>query len=156
MTILSKDVLVEHGPYICFADVAGPIDERVYGGLNRFTLKPFTFFMLSVDLLESYCMMTNSFSPIDPYESVQLDKPQEIKELATEILLWAIQLLRTKQRVFKEHVADGDFYQGTTRYELGGFTGEHLRQDLVDTLLYLAGEFSRIASNRRCLVISGV
>ena len=157
MTILSKEIFTNHGPYIQFADRADRIDENRFGSQNRISLAPFVFFQLSINLLESYSSITNGFSPIDPYETVQLHEPHEIKDLASEVLLWVIQLLRTKHSVFRKEVLDYSFYEGSLRFDLKGeLTGEHLRLDLIETLLFLAGRFSRIACAKRCLVIAGV
>ena len=109
------------------------------------------------ELLGTYCSVTNSCSPIDPYEFVQLDNPYEIRKLASEFLMWAYQMSRAGQTEFTKQVSDYGFYEDTRRVRYqSDFDGEHLRLDMIETLLMLVGRLCKIAQAKRCLVIAGI
>jgi hypothetical protein len=57
---------------------------------------------------------------------------------------------------FYAEVADRGFYDDSRRVRYNSdLDGEHLRLDMIETLLMLVEKMSRIAQAKRCLVIEG-
>ena len=157
MAILSKEILVTHGPFIEFTDCPHRLHDGEYSYPSRSNLDHSLFYEMSDDLLGAYCSVTNTCSPIDPYEFKQLGNPHEIRKLASELLMWAHQLSRAGLSVFTKEVMDYGFYDDTRRVRFDSdLNGEHLRLDMIETLLMLAGRFVKIAQAKRCLVIGGI
>jgi hypothetical protein len=157
MAILSKEILVNHGPFIQFADCPQRLhdDECSYPSQSNFS--HCVFYEMSDSLLGAYCSVTNTCSPIDPYEFTQLVNPHDIRRLASELLMWAHQLSRAGLRVFTKEVVDHGIYYDTRRVRINrDLNGENLRLDMIETLLMLAGRFVKIAQAERCLVIGGI
>ena len=157
MTILSKNVLNEYGPFIRFADCPSELSSNKLSYPNRSNFGDNVFFEMSENLLGAFCSVTNTSSPIDPYEFVQLDDPHKIRKLASELLIWTHQLTRAGSRFLTKEVEDYSFYHRSLRPHHGSdVTGEDLRLDMIETLLLLVGQFSKIAKAKRCLVIAGI
>ena len=157
MTILSKDILTNNHTYIRFADCPGKLYDNELSYPSRSNYDDNVFFEMSENLLGVICSVTNTASPIDPYEFVQLTDSYKIRILASELLIWSFQLARAGSEVFKERVEDYSFYKGSLRAHFDrDLNGEHLRLDLIETLLMLAGQLSKIAQAKRCLVIAGI
>jgi hypothetical protein len=158
MTIISKEILTKHGPYIKFADcpIKASKNRLIYQRNSDFDGN--IFYEMPIDLLETwYSVATRIGLDIDPYEFVELDNSYEIRKLASELLVSTFVLTRTHPQVFKRIVLDDGFYEGSLRpHDGGNLTGEHLRLDMIETLLFLIGRFSKIAQAKRCLVIAGV
>jgi hypothetical protein len=157
MTILSKDILAKHGPFIRFADCQRKLNDNQLSYPCRSNFDDNVFFEMSEFLLGTLGSVTNTGSPIDPYEFVQLTDSYKIRMLASELLIWTFQLTRAGPQVFKREVEGYSFYEGSLRAHYDSdLNGEHLRLDMIETLLLLIGKFSRIAQAKRCLVIAGV
>ena len=157
MTILSKDILTNNHTYIRFADCPRKLYDNELSYPSRSNFNDNVFFEMSENLLGVLCSVTNTASPIDPYEFVQLTDSYKIRMLASELLIWSFQLARAGSEVFKERVEGYSFYEGSLRPHFDSdLNGEHLRLDMIETLLMLVGQFSKIAQAERCLVIAGI
>ena len=157
MTILSKDILNFHGCNIRFADCPRRLSNDEYSYPSRSNFNDCIFYEMSENLLGSFCSVTNTYSPIDTYEFLQLDNPHEIRKLASEFLIWTHQLSRAGLRVFTREVVEFGFYDDSRRVRFDrDLNGEHLRLDMIETLLMLVGQFTKIAQAERCLVIAGI
>jgi len=157
MTILTKAILASHGPYIKFAECPSRLTDDVLSYPSRSRFEQCVFFELAEDLLGVYCSVTNTGSPIDPYEFEQLGNDFEIRKLTSELLIWTFELTRLRSSVFNKYVREHEFYTRSFRPHHGGEpSGEDLRLDMIETLLMLVGRFSRIARRRHWLVIQGI
>ncbi len=157
MTILSKDILANNHTYIRFADCPGKLYDNELSYPSRSNFGDKVFFEMSENLLGALCSVTNTGSPIDPYEFVQLTDSYEIRMLASELLIWAFQLTRAGSQFLTKEVEGYSFYHRSLRPHHGSdLTGEDLRLDMIETLLLLVGEFSKIAKAKHCLVIEGI
>jgi hypothetical protein len=157
MTILSKEVFPNQGPHIEFADCPHWLSNDEYRHAGRAFFKDCVFFEMSDHLLGSYCSVTNTDSPIDPCGFVQTSQPYEIRKIASELLLWSHQLSRMGTREFTREVVDRAFYEDSRRVRYGSdLTGEHLRLDMIETLLMLVDRLLKIAQKEHCLIIAGI
>ena len=157
MTVLCKNVLNDYGPFIRFAGCPSELSNSDWSYPNRSNFDDNVFFEMSENLLGAFCSVTNTSSPIDPYEFVQVVDPYEIRKLASELLIWTHQLTRAGSRFLTREVEGYSFYHRSLRPHHGSdLTGEDLRLDMIETLLQLVGEFSKIAKAKHCLVIEGI
>jgi hypothetical protein len=155
MTVLTKEILDDHGPYIRLADCTQSFDMGEYHYPRCSAFERDIFFEISDCLIGSYCSITRSTAPFDSYGFEQLDEPHKIRKLSAELVIWAHQLLRTQPHVFARHIEHYAYYDDC-RLEDRGKAGEQFRLDLIETLLFLTGRLSRIAQANHCLVIDGI
>ena len=69
MSVLGKNILDQHAPYIRFSVVDNPINEVNLS-------KKIVFIEFADDLLGAYCTMTKSYSPFDDHFDTQFEKLQ--------------------------------------------------------------------------------
>jgi hypothetical protein len=156
MTILTKEILND-GPCIKFADYPARPQDTLLRSLDSRYLKDKVFYEMPETLLGVYCKATNGGSPIDPYEFVELTTESEIRKLASDLLIWTFDLVRTGPEVFRKEVESYRFYAETRRPQYGGeLTGEDLRLDMIETLLMLIGRFAKMARQGHGLAIMGI
>jgi len=157
MTILSKNILCNRGPFIQFADCPHWFNTDDPENQTPSALSDFVFYEMSDSLLGAFCSVTNTYSPFDCYEITQLSNPHDIRILASEFSMWTYQILRAGAGVFTRQVEDCGFYDGSRRVRVDhDLNGEHLRLDMIDTLLMLVGRFSKIARKGQHVVIAGI
>ncbi|MCL5406307.1 MAG: hypothetical protein M1398_06265 [Deltaproteobacteria bacterium] len=143
MTVLSSDILQHHGPYLRLADCPKRLENSEGDWPERTLYQDFVFFEFADDLLETYCSLTHSYSPFDPYGLIPWDEPHRILTFSSELLLWALQLARCRPGDFEQHL---NIYEHSTRFNAGeAARPEHLQQDMLETLIFLAATFHRIA-----------
>lgn len=156
MTILTRDILND-GPCIKFADYPARSSDDWRRGLDPTYFSDKVFYEMPEALLGVYCKATNGGSPIDTYESVELTTDFEIRKLASDLLIWTFDLVRTGPEVFRKEVEDYKFYAETRRpHYRGDLTGEDLRLDMIETLLMLIGRLAKMARQKNSLMIRGI
>ena len=156
MTILTRDILND-GPCIKFADYPARPRDNWCRDLDPHYFRDKVFYEMPETLLGVYCKATNGGSPIDTYETVELTNDFEIRKLASDLLIWAFDLVRTGPEVFRKEVEDYRFYAETRRPQYAGnLTGEDLRLDMIETLLMLIGRLAKMARQKNSLVIKGI
>lgn len=154
MTILGKNILHQHGPYVDFAMLDAPLPTQAWEGLTRGKREEGIFFELADDLLGCYCSITRSYSPFDPHGLTQLTTPQELYEFAAKLLLWELQIAKTP--VFYFNRALDDLYgSAERRLEANNITPEKLKADLLETLHFVIGRLHQAAASGQCVVIAG-
>ena len=158
MTVLSRDILASHGPFIRFADCPRQEVKGEFSHPNRSNFEDNVFFEMSESLLDAFRSLTKTAAPIDPREFVQLDDPCKIRKLASELLVWTFVLTSCRSQVLADKVeGQWSFYADSLRDRHGrNLSGEDLRLDMLETLLLLIGRLFRIARSNRYLVIEGV
>lgn len=154
MAILNRDILQRHGPYMAFVDCERRLDIPE-GGWPELTLyQEGIFFEFADDLLETCCSLTHSYVFFDMYELTQLARPAEIFALSSGFLMWAYQVSRCRPHDLGEHL---QIYRDSARSAAGEVpTPEVLRQDLMETLLFIAGRLHQVAFRERVVVIVGI
>jgi hypothetical protein len=154
MTILTKDILPTHGPYVEFVNSPArlAIEDGDWPQLEVY--RENIFFELADDLIETYCDITNSYCFFDHYDLIQLHHPYDIMKFSSELLTWSFQIARCRPSDFDRLLR---IYEKSTRFNEGEMASrEHLQQDLLDTLLFLSGKLHQIAFEKRCLIILGI
>lgn len=111
------------------------------------------FFRFSDSLVDILCSATRTYLPFPQHDLTQLHDHHDLMKLASEFLLRAHILAITPagylQRDAKTFLDYGGSFDGTQP------KGWRLQQDLIDTLLFLAGKCADIATMKRCLLIAG-
>lgn len=154
MTILGKNILHQHGPYVDFAMLDAPLPTQAWEELARGKREEGIFFQFADDLLGCYCDITRSYSPFDPHDLTQLTTPQEVYEFAAKLLLWELQIAKTP--VFYFNRALNDLYgSAERRLEANNITPEKLKADLLETLHFVIGRLHQAAVSGQCVVIAG-
>jgi hypothetical protein len=154
MTILGKDFLRSHGPYVEFFVLETPLpvdDEGQIQCLPPETGEPGLFFEFADDLLSCYCSITRSFSPFDPYEIVQFTRPAQIYAFTAELLRWEVQLVKTPHFYFTRELV----LYNETDLQPNEVNHEKMRADLLETLHFIVGRLHRAAASGQCVVIVG-
>lgn len=152
MTILGKDILHQHGPYVAFAllDVAPDIEE--WKELPKAIYEGGVFFELSNSLLSCYCGVTRSYSPFDPDRVTLLTEAQQIYEFAAQLLMWEFQI--GKIPVF--HFAQISELYGLPELQSNAdSTPEKLKADLLETLHFIIGQLHQATASGKCVVVAG-
>lgn len=153
MTVLSRDVLKAHGPYVRFADIATWSGTDKYDCPRATEYEDSIFFELADDLLGLLCDITRSYSPFDPHLDTHTGDPHEINILSSELLFWAIQIFRCQPTKFGQWLR---LYEGSSKEKEEGISPEMLRADLIDTILHIVGNLNRISASKRTLMIEGM
>lgn len=154
MTILDKNILPQHGPYVDFAVLDVPPGIPEDGWLAPEEYEAGLFFELADDLLGCYCSITRSYSPFDPHGLTQLTTPQELYEFIAKLLLWELQIAKTP--VFYFNRALDDLYgSAERRLEANNITPEKLKANLLETLHFVIGHLNQAAASGKCVVIVG-
>jgi hypothetical protein len=154
MAILTHDILFNHGPFIGFSDLSAPLEIAEGHWPERSLYQDGLFLQFADDLINTYCRLTRSYVFFDPYEFIQLSKSDDIHNFASDILLWLFQLSRCPLAYFTNELW---IYEGSNR-----FTGdtspkpEDLKNDLIETLLFIVGRLNNIAHQNRTLAIVGI
>lgn len=143
MTVLGRNVLDNHGPYIRFSVLDYPVDK---GKLSKGNV----FIELSEDLLSAYCSMTRSYSPFDHYSDSQFEKPYDIYEFTAKLLLWEWQLSRTPENYF------GTVFDDIQPNKGGINTHAELKADMLETLHFIVGEMHKAAALKNGVHIIGI
>lgn len=150
MTILSREYLKTGNCYISFAHYPADIDVDGFNGFWT-THRHRIFFEFPEMLLDTYCGITCSYSMFDPYLPTEYRSSSEILKIADEMLGWASSILKCPSAVFVEYL---DLYDASEK--VGKVTEEEMRMDLVETLLYLVGKLTQIATLNHALVLDGI
>lgn len=154
MTILGKDFLRTHGPFVEFSVLETPLpvdDDNQIQYLPPETYEQGIFFEFADGLLDSYCSITRSYSPFDPYEIVQFTRPDQIYAFTAELLRWEAQLVRTPHFYFTRELC---LYDGT-ELQSDKVNPERMRADLLETLHFIVGRLHQAAASGQCVVIVG-
>lgn len=157
MPVLTASVLKGHGPFIHFSE-----GDRPNAGATSDT-QPTDhqvaerFFSFADSLLETYCGITNAYSPFDPHFDTELARPHEIRLLAREFFLWAAQIVSCRLdhsdlAVLIDLYLPAEPVDGP-RYEQAK---EQLRTDLVETATFLGQRLNSIAQRQKVLWITGL
>ena len=98
--------------------------------------------------------IADCYAHFDQYEYTQIDDPEEIYRLSSDFLLQAHSISRCPPARFQDNL---DIYEEYERFAEGETpTPEHLKYDLIDTLLFLSGRLNQIALSGQCLIIAGI
>lgn len=151
MTILGKNILHQHGPYVEFAVLEVPPPTQEW--LAREKYEKGIFFELSDSLLDCYCGITQSYSPFDPHDLTCLTKPHQIYEFTAKLLMWEFQIARTPNFYF--HKAMERYYMTELQSEAGIDTPEKFKAALLETLHFVIGHLHQAAASGECVVIVG-
>ena len=154
MTILSQDILTEHGPYIEFADCPSRLAIGVDDWPARSLYEQYMFFEFADDLTGILCSLTHNYLFFKKYEFTQIDNPHEILSFGAVFLQWAIQLMRCRTFDYEKELLFYDNLPSVS--ENNPLNAVDLQHDLIETLLFIAGRLNRIAYEKRCLVIVGI
>lgn len=157
MTVLSREILIKHGPYISFVDLPTPYKVYADEWPNMVEHKDDVFFDFSDDLVSLYCNVTRTFWIFDHHDSVQIVKPHEILKLSAQFLGLAQQITRIRHDDMNKELEHCHIYKGSSLEHTGAeFTGEALRLDLVETAIFIAGRLAKMAHANRVLYIDGI
>lgn len=154
MTILGKNILNQHGPYVDFAVLDAPIPLQEGGWPTGDSYERGVFFEMADDLLGCYCRITQSYSPFDPYDLTQLRAPQAIYEFAAQLLLWELQISRTRASYFNG-VWDYLYCMDDPQLDAQNISPEKLKADLLETLHFIVEHLYQAAALEKCVVIVG-
>ncbi|NOT13354.1 MAG: hypothetical protein HOP23_16235 [Methylococcaceae bacterium] len=152
MTILGKENLTDCGPYIEFCILEEPLNIAEHDWPSRSKYQHGIFFEFADDLLGTYCSVTRSYSPFDPYGFIQYKSPYDIYAFAAKLLMWEYQLAIMSDNYFGLQLEY--FTNPTSGHE--DYTMEHLKTDLLDTLHFLVGKLYHAAANKKIFVIVGI
>lgn len=152
MTILDKENLTDCGPYIAFCILDEPLNIAEQDWPSRSTYQQAIFFEFADNLLGTYCSVTRSYSPFDPYGFIQYASPYEIYAFAAKLLLWEYQLAIMPDNYFGMEL---EYFTNPTS-EKEDYTREHLKTDLLDTLHFLTGKLYHAAADGKFFVIVGI
>jgi hypothetical protein len=151
MTMLGKNILLSHGPFVNFCILDAPLSaDQVYSA-SLMEYKQNIFFEFSDNLLGTYCSITRSYSPFDPHFNAQYEKPYAIYQLSSELLIWEYQLARTPSNYFGML----GFYLDQLD-QSGEYTIEQFKFDMLETLHFLVARMHQAAANKQCLLIVGI
>lgn len=146
MTILGKDILPHHGPYIDFATLEEPPADAY--DIPRSAIVKGLFFELSDSLLGCYCDITRSYAPFDLHDTTLLSRPHDIHELAAKLLMWEFQIARAPDFHFNHLLSSNNL-------EDLALSREQLKADLLETLHFVVGHLHRAAASNKCVVVDG-
>lgn len=169
MTILGKDI-IKHEPFVKFCVLDEPIsipegcwqapqnnDRGIFFEPDRQEYEHGIFFEFADCLLSTYCGVTQSYSPFDPYAFIQY-KPSndktlhDVYKLTSNLLMWEYQLAKMPANYFgmylDEVINDGTYFEQYTR--------EQLKADMLETLHFLIGKIHEAAAAEKCVVIVGI
>ena len=147
MSVLSKNILDQHGPYIRFSVVDNPFNEENLG-------KKKVFFEFADDLLGAYCNMTKSYSPFDVHFDSKFEKPYEIYEFASKLLLWELQITKAPENYFRAALEYINYSSTTIKAQIN--KPAQLKVDMLETLHFMIGEIHKTAALEKCLHIEGI
>lgn len=157
MSVLSRQILRSHGPYIEF------IDHHIYYNIEKMGLperrlyEDDIFFQLSESLSEIYCDVTRSYLFFDAHGFIQIHYPHEIRVLSAKFMDWAKQIAVTRSTDLDNVLQSFNIYDGAAIPDNPKvLTGEDLRLDLIETALFLAQRLAVIARSHRVLLIDGI
>lgn len=151
MTILGKNILHQHGPFVDFAvlDERPAIDEWQYLPYSEY--EGGVFFELADSLLDCYCDITRSYAPFDPHGFALLAKPHDIYELAAKLLMWELQIANAPAFYFNQLLKRHEL----TKPPSGTVSPEQLKADLLETLHFVIDHLLKAAASGKCVVIAG-
>lgn len=157
MTVLSREVLCKHRPYISLVDLSTRYNVYADKWPNLNDHKDDVFFEFSESLVELYCDVTRSFSIFDPHTSVQIEKAYDIRELSAQFLGLAQHISRIRPLDLNQDLDRYNIYNGSSLDRPGAeFTGEDLRLDLIETAIFIAGRLVKMAHSNRVLYIDSI
>jgi hypothetical protein len=157
MTILSKEVLCTHGPYIDFVDYPTVLNIYKDGWPTRSTFEEDIFFQLADSLVETYCDVTQTWAIFDPYTSIQLHRPDEIQTLAGRFISWAEHITYMRGFDLDNSLRSYNLYEGAQlQRSAADIRGEDLRLNLIETALFIATRLAQIAHANRVLLIDSI
>ncbi len=145
MAVISRKKQARKGPFVTFY-------EQEECGNHRLILE------LSDELLTTYCEITNTYLPFDSHSGGKLTRRQDIRLLAREFFGWATHL--SYCRIFSpeiDGIADMYFPEKRAvnhqRYE--AIIGI-IREDMLDTAVFLGKELLKVAKRGNTLLIEGL
>lgn len=142
MPVLGKNILDQHRPYMRFSVVDSPINEENLS-------KKIVLIEFSEDLLSAFCTMTKSYSPFDPHYDTQFEKPYDIYEFTSKLLLWEWQLTRAPENYFIAALEYINYPVSIVKNQI--YTSAQLKVDMLETLHYMVGEMHKAAATGKCL-----
>ena len=151
MAVLGRNILENHGPYIWCSVVDSAFDEA---WPERSAYDAGIFIEFAEDLVGIYCSLTQSYAPFDQYAFIQIERPHDIYEFTTKLLMWESQLAKTPVNYFSKHL---EYFQPSDSYlkdEI--YTGKQFKVDLLETLHFIVGEMHKASASGRCVIIVGI
>jgi hypothetical protein len=132
MTILNKNMLPCHGPYIdlLYSEYPLEIDEDDWPLEEDYAQD--IFFKLADDLLGDWCVLTSEYSPFDPYEYTILSNSSELQTLADVFAGWAKKIEQLPDDYIKEKC---QFLYDSSKSTAS--TGSAMKRDLIETLEFI-------------------
>lgn len=153
MTLLSRNLLPQNGPFVKFADCPKPLLLRPGEWPDRSRYQEQIFFELAEDLMDTMCGLAHIHIPFDPCGFVQIHRPGQLMAFSWEFSLWAFHLGHCPLLPLAR-----EFWLYEPAARLAGNetpTVEDFKHDLVETALFLAGRLNDMARAKRCFLIAG-
>ena len=98
--------------------------------------------------------MTKSYSPFDPHFDTQFEKPYDIYEFTSKLLLWECQLTRAPENYFTASLDYINYPSSPVKGQI--YTPAQLKVDMLGTLHCMVGEMHKVAAKDKCLYINGI
>lgn len=156
MTILSKEVLCKHGPYIDFIDHPTGFKIEEWEWPARKEIEPYIFFDFSENLLEVYCGITRSYAFFDPHTSIQIFSDYDIRKFATKFLDLAKHIAMVRENDLWLILDSHKIYEDALLPDSYEITGENLRTDLIETAIFIANRMIKTAQAKHVLLIDSI
>lgn len=147
MTILNAQTLPKHGPNIEFAALPSRLDIHEWPAAELY--REHTFFEWPDDPGDAICSLTHTYLFFDLYGFTQYHTPEQIYGFASKVLNTSARIAACPVNYF--HAQLRLYENSTVRPEF--WTRENLKADMVETLLYIAGNVVDVARNGKCLAI---
>lgn len=150
MTILNAESLPKGGPNIEFAALPARLDIDKWPSADLYL--EHAFFEWPDALGDTICSLLHTYLFFDPYQFTQYEHPEQIYSFASDILNMATRIAVCPVNYFHSEVW---LYENST-VEPKLRTGENLKVDILETLLFIAGKVVDTAKNGKCLAIIGI
>ena len=151
MAILNAKLLPKGGPYIEFAVLPKRIKLNEVGNPMSSAYKKHIFYEFADDLTGVICTVLHCWFPLEQHELLQYSRASQIYGFSSTILELAAKVSACPERHFHE----GIWIYENSLVDAQHRTAQHLKEDLLETLLFIADNANRAAKEGKCLVIVG-
>ncbi len=141
------------GPYIHFASLPEGISHDEWELPDYKQCEEHEFYCMPETILELICRMTHRYGFFDPHGYSEYRKATAIDGLVAEVLSRASEIAACPLFYFTNEVV---IYDELEVPIVADDLNTRLKQDLLDTLLFLANQFLEVKNQGRCLAIIGI
>ena len=155
MAVIPVEVMHATGPSVELCDLPKPLEVSVFDWPSGYLYRDYIFYHLSDSFLDELGSITTcSHHWFDRYSFTQLENPDTLYSFAATLLDAVRTYTYQSAGRFLPFIG---LFETAEPYKSGHkLTGDDMKRDVIDTMLFLVTKINEVAHGKRSLAIVGI